>query len=889
MVLAGVFAMMIAGRPAAAADTGPCSDPALQSASVQSTLQVKIRGVDWPSMTSVMQITVPESWRGTSDLFGDASQQGSALACFMPINNYDYQAAPPDITVQAATKTRHAQVNVTNVITMADGPDAPPIWREGPWTVTKEAGGYQVAFAPQQPSAAAQYGSWTVTLCAPDLNIVHPAPEPATDSGQGKLTWSFLAAKPPAKPPAKTTAARQPKKPAPRPLPRVSVALTSPWQVHMNLAADPWPMRWLSDASWALNDGVLFDVVVLVLSLRLLRRRSGKPEQRRLPAAVISLSCVSIIAYGYYLLDNYIWHTAYGEAGWKLENIILLYIAAWFFFSGLGKLPGWLWVTIGSTLPIITALILSLDLSRAPMYSYDSYSRPPKGFGISDLLVLLIPLLLALTLAGVGAVLWISRLWPFGKREPDGLLRQLNDTWLARNGRVVVLRVVVLMVAGLFVSALILGQSAASAYYYWQHSDLWIRGPGVFTWMAADMISDAHWWIGDGLQWPLSYAILAGLFAVLRAMRADARGAFFGRYPSDRADLTLMAAITACIFIGTWGYYAGFSIPIPSIVAFVLLIVWGLTRKLSETESRAAVEGRPDLGPEANGSLLGRFQNDLLTASDQSFKSRAKRKGLKRAAARAGTAGNIALQEVIPLKSLATAGTGAGTQDGEPPQLKLPCEMDPGVTALALGPGSTWWDNGVAAVRRGIYLTIVPIGFDLYIMWNSGDLSQVNFPFGLQDAIGYAAGNVIGWMAGLFMFGVLLSYFRGVRTPVKGLVFGLIGFAAFAADAGIRHAVGLAPYPTFMVDGLLAIALFATVGLLLDISTLQKHNDQGAIGSIYRLGSVRVGVTYATTLIIVGVSLWQAVYLTGQSAQQRATNLSNAAQTISNVGGSGKS
>jgi hypothetical protein len=36
------------------------------------------------------------------------------------------------------------------------------------------------------------------------------------------------------------------------------------------------------------------------------------------------------------------------------------------------------------------------------------------------------------------------------------------------------------------------------------------------------------------------------------------------------------------------------------------------------------------------------------------------------------------------------------------------------------------------------------------------------------------------------------------------------------------------------------------------------------------------------------VSLWQAVYLTGQTSQQRAQNLSNAAQSLSNTAGSGK-
>ncbi len=217
--------------------------------------------------------------------------------------------------------------------------------------------------------------------------------------------------------------------------------------------------------------------------------------------------------------------------------------------------------------------------------------------------------------------------------------------------------------------------------------------------------------------------------------------------------------------------------------------------------------------------------------------------------------------------------------------LKLGEPVDPGVTALALGPADTWWDNGIIAVKSGAYLALGPIGFDIFIAWNSGNLYLYGFPFGLQDIVGTVAAIAISWLAGLFLFGALVPYLRGVRTPLKGVTFGLIAFAAFAADAGARHLLGVAPYPTYVVDGLLAVALFATTGLLLDLRTLRNYNDQELLGGIYRLGSVRVAVTLVTTLVVVGVSLWQAVYLAGQTAQQRAQNFSNAAAyTSQNLG-----
>lgn len=842
-------------------------------------------------MTSTTHISVAESWRGTSDLFGDAGQQGSALACFTPIDTYDYEPVPPDITVQAATKNHPALVDITDIVTVADGPETPQTWDEGPWTVTKQPSGYDVSFQGQHLLAD---GSWTVTVEAQGLNILDPEPQPATDDGQGKLTWSF----PPPKHPAG-------KNPAPQQVPRVSVSLPAPWQVRMNLASDLWPARWLSDASWTLGDGIVFDVIVLLLSWRLLcRRRGNSPEAatalklltrkraaprlpaEELPVTVILITFISVIAYAGYMLDDYQWHAVGGEGLWSTENTLLIYVCAFFFLSGLGL--RWYWVLAGSAVPLIgvAAVINAFDMSSVPM----SYSGGNSGdWGVYDLLVLMIPLLLAMTFAFAGAVTWISRLWPFGAGSWDGLIRQRSDTWLKGKRRVALL-------AGgaLVASALILGQSAGASYYYWLHSDLWRQGPGALSWITIDMTNDAHWWIGDGIQWALFYTILVGAFAVLRTMRADARGVFFGLYPSDRGDLTLIAALAASISIGTWGFYDGISVPVPFIVAFVLLLGWGLTRKFSRLEALAKVANLPSgSGVDPPESLLGHYQNDILAASDHGpatarRRRRGSRRGSRLAAAAAGSNAGGALRTVIPLKSLIRAGSGAeGSQDHPVPQLELPWAVDPGVTALALGTGSTWWDNGVAAVRAGMYLTVVPIAFDIYMMWNSGSLSLFGYAFGLQDAIGNIAGSAVGWLAGLFMFGVLSAYLRGIRTPLKGAMFGLIAFAAFASDAGIRNVLGVTPYPTFVVDGLLAVALFATAGLLLDICTLRTHNDQGLIGSIYRLGSVRVAVTYATTLIIVGVSLWQAVYLTGQTTQQRAQNLSNAAQSLSQTAGSG--
>ena len=149
-------------------------------------------------------------------LFGNGQQQGSSLRCFMPINQEDYQSAPPTITVEALAPHAKVTVNITDTITIADGPEANSLWAEGLWTVMKRPSGYQVTFQP--PTSDSGYVKWTAILKAPDLNILNPSSKPTTDDGNGTLTWTF-----------------SPSKSEP---PKVTVSLIGPWQVHMNLAAD---------------------------------------------------------------------------------------------------------------------------------------------------------------------------------------------------------------------------------------------------------------------------------------------------------------------------------------------------------------------------------------------------------------------------------------------------------------------------------------------------------------------------------------------------------------------------------------------------------------------------------------------------------------------------
>jgi len=768
MGLAGMITAMLAGQPAAAAGTSPCSDPQLKSASVEATMKVRFQGADWPSFTSITQITAPAAWRGVKGLFGNGQDQENSLGCFIPVGQEDFQSAPPAIKVTPKDHGKSATVTITNTIVMSDSPEADPSWPEGSWQVEKHTWGYQVTFQAEIPPAASGYGSLKATLDAPGLNVMNPACYPATDKcrlaaddGKGKLTWDL--------PPPK----KQPSS--------LSASLTGSWLVRMNLYSDRWPQRIFVDMSWTLKDGVLVDLVGLWTAFWIRRREHASDGERQLSSALLAGSFLSLSFYAIYIADNYLWHHTGGYVMWPWESIVLMTGAALYFWTAVfgvrrKKNLAFRWS--------LASALGAIGLSSA------TYFVGLPGGGLKVLVATLIILLAVLVFVNAGTVLWVVTLWPFGQKNPQDRLGELGTGPLR-------LKRAALPVLGMItLGSCILGQSVAASYYFWQRFDLWRPGQaGLARWLTSDLLNDVHWWIGDGMQWGLGFAVITGTFAALRVMSA-----------SKDVNLPLLAAITSSLFIGiwgfydeAWGFYGGLSIPLPCIVMFVGLIGWGLARTPAKSEGRQPKD----------------------------------------------------------------------------------------VNQLARGPDDTLWTDGMATVQAGKYLVLIPIGFDIYIAWNTGNLSLISFPFGLQDAIGTVISIVIGWLSGLFMFGVLVRYLRGNWRPVKGALFGLIAFASFASDAAVRQALHLTPNPIFVVDGLLAVSLFATTGLILDIEGFRKLGmTSGDIRKIYNLDTVRGVVTSITTLIVVALGIWQAIYLTGQTADQRAQTISDTSQFAHDAAGS---
>jgi hypothetical protein len=867
-----VFAVV---DPAAAASS-PCASQLLQPASIHSTLHVQASGADWPQLISTTQITTSVGWPGTAGLLGDKRLQADSLRCFLPLGQEDYRKAPPVIKIDPAG-AKQASVTITDTVAEVDNPDAgTQAWQMGPWEVERPVWGFKVAFWPDRLTPLgrqadwADQADWTVTLEASDLTVRWLSISPDASDGRGNYTWSS--------PPEQL------------PPTNIKADLGSEGQTRTALATQRPPLRWLSDVSWTIGDGILLYSITSWLAWRLWCRRLNDRE-RHLAMAVLSISLFGIICYIGYILDDFFWYQSnippYSSSNdimwpngndivWRGEGLGLVVVAVLFFAAACGT--QWFKAAVIGILPAAAAISIVLDSAADDLL--------PHGPG--QLVLLAVPLLLTVTFMGAGAAVWISRLWPFGKGGQQVGLRELRDTPFSGG------RIVALMLAALVAGGLILGLGAVGSHDVWVHRHWWgLRdgsGIGAFRWVATDVLQETHWWIG-GLQWILYFVIATGMFAALRALSTDSHGVFFG--PRPTGDLAILTAVFGAWFVGPWGYYAGFSVPVPFIVAVAGLGGFALTKRLSQLDMGAEVGGRQANEVLGTDSVLLAYRDDLFAVADRAADAKLKKQDTATGTTNHGTetdgdnaapANQVsAVVKEIPL-SQEQLSRDRNRRWWNPPVLVLPSKVDAGVTALALGPGNTWWENGIIAVRTGALFAIIPAAFDIYTTWSTGNFSPLAYAFGSLDSLGMAASILIAWLTGLFTFGALLPYLRGTRTPVKGVIFGLIALISYTADAALRYALHMSPYGTFAIDGLMAVVLFATVGLLLDMRSLQNHDrDQSLIASVYRLGSMRVAVTYATTLLIVGLGIWQNVYLTNQTVQQRAQTTSSTAQTVNNT------
>lgn len=193
----------------------------------------------------------------------------------------------------------------------------------GPWSVERPVWGFKVSFRPDRLIPLARKADWTVTLEAPDLTVRSLSSSPDADDGHGKYMWSS--------PPEQ----HQPM--------NITVALGSEGQTRIALATQRPPLRWFSDVSWTIGDGVLLYSIVSWLAWRLWRRSANNREQRRLAMAVVFISLFGIVCYMGYVLDDFFWYSinilsdsSGSDNIWRGEGLGLVAVAVVFFAAACG-------------------------------------------------------------------------------------------------------------------------------------------------------------------------------------------------------------------------------------------------------------------------------------------------------------------------------------------------------------------------------------------------------------------------------------------------------------------------------------------------------------------------------------------------------------------------
>ena len=174
--------------------------------------------------------------------------------------------------------------------------------------------------------------------------------------------------------------------------------------------------------------------------------------------------------------------------------------------------------------------------------------------------------------------------------------------------------------------------------------------------------------------------------------------------------------------------------------------------------------------------------------------------------------------------------------------LRLP--KRPPLRHLALGTGSaaSWWSNGLVAVRLGLFLATVPIGYFIYVLIDQR-LSGIFQPYADFEPLSILSAlvyEVAFWGVAAFAFGCLYAYLPFGNGVLRGAAFSL----PFIAANGLSELV-----PGYQGDSQwlfrsVELLLFTTLlGLLLDIRTVRSERfHRRNLLDLYQVRSLRFGI-----------------------------------------------
>ena len=183
----------------------------------------------------------------------------------------------------------------------------------------------------------------------------------------------------------------------------------------------------------------------------------------------------------------------------------------------------------------------------------------------------------------------------------------------------------------------------------------------------------------------------------------------------------------------------------------------------------------------------------------------------------------------------------------------------PGRVALGLGQEQSWWNSGMAAIRVGLPLALIPAAHYLFVLCTTnGSTILREAPFGVIVVTGWFLWEYAFWLVSAFTLGALFAYLPGRTGIIKGATLGLVYALSTLADE-------LLPGPNDVVTWVFLSAsttlYLCVVGFLFDLRTLRAYKlGWAAIGPHYGAPHLQTVAAYAIPfLVLTGWVLQQAV------------------------------
>lgn len=894
-------AVPVASAPGAVDPAYPCTAPELRSATVENSISVETLHRDNPTLTVTTIVKVPSSWSASSKLRADPYGQDfrDAAQCFLPMWRNDYRARAPLISESDGIITLDDTVSVSED-SFAWGDSGGGTSQIGFWNAWPSGESLRLTFDSVPLDTPA---TWTVNLDTGGLPVRTAVPPPLTDDGHGHLAWTHLSAGQAA---------------------GIDIGVTWPSALSVHRVLGRWPLKSVTEAVWSLSWLVLF-VPPLFLIRRLRKRHSGDSlgEEGTRRIRILRLICVTAIVLnvlkplddlafdtpGFGIFEN--WLVGLNYPDWvgtnardtdifiKLEWGMLLIVTGWLYLATWWRRTPRAALLIGVVAPALVGGLVVISTrwwspTGAPMADFGTSDGSELGLSWHAAVTLgcvLAPMAVVVFCASAATIGLVVRMWSSRRRDVSG------------DGEPGKRAILLTHATALSTAVLTIAFNVDLSRSDWQHSSVLgnTAGIGQTNWVCWEMWGSSHGFVLE-LQNMLALIAVAGVIALIHSCRHKARGVFFppGK-PSFAAPA--LAFVFAAWAVGSSGSVSDLNLPLGFAVSYVLLRKVVMTRRLEVLEE-SIIHTEP--GPPPAAGYLYRYQGSLLDAAARSEQLNRELTQLDRDAGTIDTVtAGVRREEITAeLDSLsrhwerpvigaqATAPTTTKPKsawwwrkDSELPRprdaISTTRSIDPGQTALGLGPAGDWWQNGVLALRISVIPILIATGFYYYWYWHGGGIWPFSYQFGVLDIVDQLIFIADEFVATPFVIGCLYPYLRGRTGPEKGALIGLVAAVSYFTDALPTYMLSGSRYSTAFRDGIIEIAFAVVVGFLIDGRTLRHHHrDLARVVAIYRLASVRVAAPYAITVLLAVVGIWQQAHVTDQISQQRDLLISNVLKDV---------